>query len=309
MKCLHPVTIRNPRYEVSNIREPTHIYVPCGKCEACIQSRSSEWRIRLENEQRFSFSGIFLTLTYEDSKLPFERVSDSFGNSHIVPSVSKRDVQLFFKRLRVHYERHENWTLPIRYFLCSEYGPLHLRPHYHAVVFNLPFSVNSSERDIVKIWSSVQECWSNGFVKIDPINSHRIAYVTKYVTMAAANLPEYLPKPFFLMSRRPGLGECYLQRDDVADWHRQNLISYYPNGKFKCKLPRYYKDKLFDDDMKEIIHDHTDFDSLLERNICEARFFSPDAPSDLHALVDLEQNGRANFLRDFNRKFLKRKDL
>lgn len=311
MNCLHPVIVRNPRYDISKIdSEPTHISVPCGRCPACVQSRSTDWRIRLSEENRFAFSALFLTLTYSDDCIPFERVFDSFHQSHISPVLCKRDVQLFFKRLRIHYERECGWHLPIRYFLCGEYGPRTLRPHYHAVVFNLPFTVNSKEHDIVKTFETVGSCWSNGFVKVDPVTPGRIAYVTKYVTMAAGSLPEWLPKPFFLMSRRPGLGFCYLAREERVDWHRRNFNNYYPNGSHKGRLPRYLKDKIFDDNMKEILHDHLDFDLLLEKQKDRAFLCGFDSGDVLKDLVDHHEFQADNFIRKFNQKYIKsRQDL
>lgn len=52
------------------------------------------------------------------------------------------------------------------------------------------------------------------------------------------------------MSRRPAIGSTYLLNRDLVEWHRQNLNSYYPDGRFHRRLPRYLKDKLFDDGMK-----------------------------------------------------------
>ena len=77
-ECLTPGGVLQPIYE----------YVSCRKCEECISIRKSQWCFRAMAETEHSFDSIFLTLTYDDEHLPADK------------SVSVRDVQLFFKRMR-----------------------------------------------------------------------------------------------------------------------------------------------------------------------------------------------------------------
>ena len=46
------------------------------------------------------------------------------------------------------------------------------------------------------------------------------------------------------MSRRPGLGYQYLETH--ADWHKKDMKTYTEMNGFKKRLPRYYKEKFFD---------------------------------------------------------------
>lgn len=245
MDCLHPITIKNPLYGTNSFNEtnPT-LSCPCGKCEACIVSTAQEWRVRLEEEWYNSETSYFVTLTYDDSKIPLVSNPDSFGQLHIVPSVSKRDVQLFFKRLRKF-----DPDKKIRYYLVSEYGPTTFRPHYHALIFGLPKFSQDPTKQIVETTKLIQKNWSNGFVQVDKVSIGRISYVTKYLS-CITDLPEYYTKPFRLMSRNPGIGSSYFNNKERIDWHRNNLACYYPSGQFKMRLPRYFKDRIFDDDMK-----------------------------------------------------------
>ena len=64
----------------------------------------------------------FVTLTFRNEDLPDDR------------SVQKHHLQNFIKRLR---KAHDGRT--IRYFACGEYGAVHSRPHYHALLFNIDF--------------------------------------------------------------------------------------------------------------------------------------------------------------------------
>lgn len=45
------------------------------------------------------------------------------------------DVQRFFKRLRINYQRETNKKADFRYFVLAEYGAKYFRPHFHLVLF------------------------------------------------------------------------------------------------------------------------------------------------------------------------------
>lgn len=86
-KCLHPFSLLGVGV------------VPCGRCPNCRSNKRQSWIYRLECEARQYPLSLFVTLTYDDEHLPMERIgSDLFAEE--VPVVSKRDVQLFMKRLR-----------------------------------------------------------------------------------------------------------------------------------------------------------------------------------------------------------------
>lgn len=80
--CLAPVLIRNPR-------DNEQMYVPCGKCAACLRARSSRWVQRLDSE-RYSWKySVFFTLTYAPQHLPYlTKVGDCFLdlNAYCTPS-------------------------------------------------------------------------------------------------------------------------------------------------------------------------------------------------------------------------------
>ena len=101
--------------------------VPCGWCVNCRQNKRQSWVYRLRIG------------------------SDLFQTN--VAVVSKRDVQLFMKRLRKKYEDYK-----MRYFVTSEYGAKNGRPHYHMILFGFPFT-GKMAGDLLA------ECWQNGFVQ------------------------------------------------------------------------------------------------------------------------------------------------
>lgn len=295
MDCLHPLVIQNPSNDQEYVARNPKILVPCGRCEACIISSANQWRVRLQIENQFAISAFFVTLTYDDDKIPYAKCSNSFGETVVAPVVCKRDCQLFFKRLRKLYE-----TSQIRYFLCSEYGPSTFRPHYHVLVFGIipPFDDHFKTR--IQITKDIQKCWSNGFVTVDDVTDGRISYVTKYLS-CTTDLPEYLPKPFRLMSRRPGLGAIYMDQKDRIEWHRNNLSCYFPQGKSKFTLPRFLKDKIFDDSMKADIKESIDsyrVDKQIESELLAKRYGYSNR-------FDFEMDRYDRLIRKFNGKFKK----
>lgn len=299
MECLHPLLINNPNYDSKTSEQgSSKIFVPCGCCESCIISNAQEWRIRLQIEYECAETSYFITLTYDDATLPIGSFSDSFGQHWIVPYVSKRDVQLFFKRLRKRFEGSE-----IRYFLVSEYGPTTHRPHYHLLLFNLPRFSQNSTKQIVEVTRHISKIWSLGFVKVDQVNFGRISYVTKYMS-CVTDLPEYYPPPFRLMSK--GIGKTYMEKKDRIDWHRKTLSCFYPDGSFKFRLPRYLKDKIFDDEMKLEIHDKIENarkENLLKDIQLSSKFGYKN-------YIDYRQSMIDKHVRKFNNKLKKsRKDI
>lgn len=256
MQCFHPIKIslsdeaRSKRIAATYMplewRFATHVYVPCGKCAACLSRRRIQWSLRLFNEVKGSESCYFITLTYDDEHLNYEFVNFD-GEMVPVAMVCKRDVQLFLKRLRKAIE-----PFKIRYFLVSEYGPKTFRPHYHMLLFNFPQLLKA------KLDEYLSNAWDLGFIRVDPVSDARINYVTSYC-LDSSTLPPYLDKNFMLCSRRPGLGSSYLDNDRVVNYHVANLDDKCilpTHGKaVKVKMPRYYSDKLFSELQRNQIND------------------------------------------------------
>lgn len=84
-ECMTPFTIRNRLTNESQA-------VPCGRCPSCVKRRVSQWSFRLMQEEKVSSSAHFITLTYDTKHSPITRAG--------YMSLNKRDIQLFFKRLR-----------------------------------------------------------------------------------------------------------------------------------------------------------------------------------------------------------------
>lgn len=230
--CLRPQAIKKQA-------EPVRI-VPCGKCFKCLGRRSADWAFRLEQEQKQSTSSCFLTLTYQNTPLTKDGLM----------TLSKRDLQLFLKRLRKKIQYSTTSSIKqnkIKYYACGEYGTDYNRPHYHLILFNLPLSMINSSVELHSLWGL-------GHIQIDPCNEGSIRYVTNYITKYTPNIENDPRAPeFSTMSKNLGLNYLTPQ---IKKYHRTRLINYItrPGGQIQA-LPRYYKDILFDDEMKEILNE------------------------------------------------------
>lgn len=180
MRCLSPFFNRSEK-----------IPLPCGKCFFCRRRKANQWTGRLLMENFTHSKATFATLTFDDDHLPNP------------PYVSKRDLQLFFKRLRKSLAPRR-----FRYYACAEYGDTTGRPHYHAILFGI-------SRDDQE---AVSEAWNQGFVRLDRVEVGSIAYVAGYVNKKFMHSREFeitgevKEKEFALMSRRPALGSQFLEK-------------------------------------------------------------------------------------------------
>lgn len=214
MQCTTPIRINNQ-------------FFPCGHCLSCRIGKAREWSARLLHELPFWSSSVFVTLTYEDTYLPTNR------------SLRKRDLQLFFKRLRKSLNGRK-----IKYFACGEYGSKTQRPHYHAIIFGL--GQDEESKELVKNawrycqWSQFQDSKAFGSVTYDSCR-----YVSDYIFKKYNGVKadeEYLTKglevPFKVSSQGLGLRYC------LADCANLRANGCFTLRGVRMGLPRYYVDKL-----------------------------------------------------------------
>lgn len=205
------------------------IPVPCGKCPECCARRTAGWSFRLMQEDKISSCSHFITLTYDTDHVPI--------TSKKFLTVTKRDPQLFFKRLR---KLNSN---KLKYYLAAEYGSKTWRPHYHVILFNCDIA-------------TIQPAWNLGSVYYGEVTGASVGYTLKYISK-----PKQIPRhqnddrtpEFSLMSK--GLGANYIT-DQMVRWHHADLYGrMYLNldGGKKCAMPRYYKDKIYSEfDRQEV---------------------------------------------------------
>lgn len=221
----------------------------------CIKRRVSAWSFRLMEEEKKSSSSYFITLTYHNNNLTY--------TENGLATLVKRDVQLFMKRLRKQNDE------KLKYYLCGEYGSDTERPHYHVILFNAKLE-------------TIQKAWNLGQIHYGTITEASVGYTLKYISK-----PSKIPyhdrddrqKEFPLMSK--GIGKRYMT-ENMIKWHKADLENrMYCNikdGKKIC-MPRYYKDKIYNQDERGILKSvHT---KRLQEYLIELAY-SPDINKLMH---------------------------
>lgn len=222
--------------------EPFGTTVSCGKCFQCLQQKSVEWSFRIMDEASQYAQNAFLTLTYDDDHLPEDK------------SVSRREVQLFMKRLRKVLAPRK-----VRFFACGEYGEKFGRPHYHIIIFGwFPDDayVYCKDKKGTQLFRSplLEKVWTCGYSSVGAVTMETARYCAKYMNkvlfLGLKKDEKPVMEPFVQMSNRPGVGfarvyDCDIDGDQM---YRQGM---------RTKIPRYYlkvmeRDGIFLDDMKEL---------------------------------------------------------
>lgn len=235
MQCYRPVRLVK-RFGDSDFAG--ELFVPCGKCYACLYNKQQDWINRMKEEEKHSGQCFFITLTYDDVFLPY-MYTNTFGGysqnysvaypnkADDYPTLVKSDVQKFMKRLRKH--------IKTRFFLCGEYGSHTIRPHYHVCLFPQSDYSQGFIDDIIR------KCWTLGFVTVSLLNESRMAYCAKYL-VKGGKYPEHSVKPFCLMSNKPGIGASYIDMQ-TYNYHLTHPFLVKPGG-FRQRMPRYWKTKM-----------------------------------------------------------------
>lgn len=248
--CTRPIQIK----VVSPVsHRERYILAPCGHCHECLAGYQQSWTLRMAEEAKEWKYCYFLTMTYRDDAVPFVvlradrcersvfyeinrkiqdipitkdllrvRSKDSFSYLNRwqpcftkVPVVCKRHIQLFLKRVRKPLPANS-----FKYFICSEYGPRTLRPHYHGIFFT-NMDKYEFNRSVVSKWRSLygNVDWTGnpiyGSNGIQGDSKNCFSYVAKYATkpswMASPYSlhPDY-PSTFRLISK--GIGRSWRDR-------------------------------------------------------------------------------------------------
>lgn len=234
--CISPLTLkRNYKTRQGDVTQ----VVPCGKCMECLGRRRNAWSFRLYHQMMHSDSAYFMTLTYGYDEKRGYGVDPPLSFNGL-ETLRKKDVQDFMKRLRKYCKTHYGQDNPLKYYLCGEYGSKHLRPHYHAILFNLPRGLALRSQTVGS------EIWKNGSVDIAICNIATINYVVGYVIKGAwepqEDFDDRIPE-FSMMSKK--LGSQYLT-EQIYEMHldRMETSVIHPAG-FRMPLPRYYREKIF----------------------------------------------------------------
>lgn len=229
--------------------DEAYIQVPCGKCGSCLQNRINQWAFRIKEEMKDSISSHFVTLTYDESQLPYN------GNE---PSLRKKDLNQFMNKLRDKQRRlAEKWVKTgefkedpfkgkyARFYAIGEYGSEYQRPHYHILLFNVS----------VDITRNLHEVWKKGIVHVGAVEDKSITYVVGYMNYRDVEKSKQLGREpeFATMSKRPAIGHGYIERNQK--WMLSRGDDTIKRGNYYVNMPRYYREKIFDEDQRDYLAD------------------------------------------------------
>lgn len=230
--------------------------LPCGQCIGCRMRRASDWASRCMHEASLWKENCFVTLTYGRDCLP------AHG------SLCHDDFQRFMKRVRKHFGDRK-----VRFYMCGEYGPLNLRPHYHACLFNVDFrsdrvvSGKSAAGAVYYSSNELASLWTHGRCSVQDLTRETAGYCARYIMhkvtgkgeIAAYSAPDADGE---CHPRRPEYGAMSLKPGIGAYWFAQYRRDVFPHDYLivdgvKVPVPKYYdkllkrqKGALFLDDVK-----------------------------------------------------------
>lgn len=223
----------------------------------------------------------FVTLTYEDSKLP------SGGNLQPVDAV------LWLKRLRAAFRAR------LRFFLVGEYGEGTWRPHYHALLFGLPLSVPSEEL--------VKKTWGKGHVQLGDVSEASIRYTCGYALKKLTKSGDLkllgrVPE-FVRMSRNPGIGHGFalelvnsLQKVTAVKFAPESGVpSVVMQGRKRMQLGKYLRQVIANESGLKLVSEDRREAYLLELfDLCQGEGIDSveAAASDRQGCVNLETRER-----------------
>lgn len=208
---------------------------PCRQCVMCRLRKSSEWATRIMHETKNWSSCSFVTLTYDDNRLPENG------------TLNKAHFRAFRNDLRGRFDYYGLGKL--KFFGVGEYGKKTRRPHYHAIVFGSDFKSGSVEEAPSRTggaqWSSslISEVWKCGIHRVSVVNFESAAYVARYSLKKISR-----DDSFFTEGRIPefqsisnGIGRGWLEQWK-EDWAPRNKINI--PGRGDLPIPEYYMRKL-----------------------------------------------------------------
>ncbi|QCQ84926.1 replication initiator protein [Blackfly microvirus SF02] len=230
--------------------------VPCGRCPECIKAKINSWLFRLGNELDRSKNPLFVTLTYANENLTYSNQENA--------TLVKRDLQLFFKKLRKRHDKKYPEAQKIKYYACGEYGSKTKRPHYHIILLNCLDA------------TMVHDAWGLGHTLSLPLLSGGANYVLKYMSKQRTKSPgDDNQKEFSLMSK--GIGENYLSANMIT-YHNDSVEKafVYTKEGYKMSMPRYYKSKIYTKEMQQLVTEYlqnrADESQLLQIKRLEKRY-------------------------------------
>lgn len=105
-----------------------------------------------------------------------------FYQKNRVGVIYYKDLQNFFKRLRINLDRNYGITEPFTFFACAELGPTTKRPHFHTLIFIKPSYEKAFRNAIVKSWPFADCRRTEKYIEVA---RDAASYVSSYVNCSS----------------------------------------------------------------------------------------------------------------------------
>ena len=178
-------------------------------------------------------TGQFVTLTFSNHALIKLMKMTGYTESN---ALAKQAVRWFLERWRKKYKK------SVKHWLITELGHENTeRIHLHGILF-------TKENN-----DTIQSIWQYGKIDIGySMNTKVINYMIKYVSKIDQQHKNFKPQ----IMTSPGIGKNYIDkkesRDNLYKGDQTNEGYRYKSG-HKSSLPIYYRNKLYNDEQKQIL--------------------------------------------------------
>lgn len=225
--CLYPKLIKNKKYLPNKkngynapiCKEEIFRYVTadCGKCLECRKKKMREWKVRLIEELRYNHNAIFVTLTLNNESL--EKMWKP-----------KDYIRRFLERYRKKTKK------SVKHWFVTEAGEENGRLHFHGIIWDWNNEIE------------LNKTWKYGFVYIgNYVNEKSINYIVKYMLKPNLKFKDFKQEVFC----SAGIGKNFINRPQALISKKKLEEFYRLNNGQKIAMPKYYKNKLFDDNTRE----------------------------------------------------------
>lgn len=216
----------------------------------------------LEYERKYK---ALLSRYLERLKRPYELKKGYIKFSTSVPSIDKKDLTDFFKRLR-------KSGLNFRYFACGEYGDKFARAHYHVIFFTEEtFTFDQFHDRIYPYWNKCvpeELKVSSISTMINGIPASK--YVAKYSVKRVGYNYKDCQVPFAIMSKCPPIGAAFLTADNYRQLRENQSTLVYDYQGTPYALSRYYRNKIFTESERKFLSDKAE-NLKLQKDMLSAR--------------------------------------
>ena len=252
-----------------------YINIPCGQCIECRKTKARQWQVRLFEELKSNnYYPYFITLTFSPEQLGTLMRETGQKESNALAGIA---VRRSLERWRKDHKK------SLRHWYITELGHEGTeRIHLHGIIFSdIPLEFTKSKQENFYHW----KYWKYGLVYVGKyVNAKTINYVVKYMTKIDNDHKGFIGQ--ILCS--PGIGKNFMEKFGIQETHKYrpratNDFYRLPNGG-KVKLPTYYKNKLLNEEQRELVW--REFMDMDKTTIAGNTY--PNRTTTLHTLANIQ---------------------